>query len=294
MIPQTSFPDIYIQAALKQRGFKVGRSKVLKSPASEFRKRHFYKIVLSIGNVNILYGDQHLKLNGTYLFVSNPRIPYSVEIVSEVQTGYSCLFTPEFIQPEKFTESMQLSALFDRGANPVYKINDEQLDRISQLFEKMIAEEAAGYEYKDDVMRLYISMLLHETIKMRSHDHRILPVDASYRITRQFLELLERQFPVESLKMPLNLHTAQDFANYLGIHVNSLNRAIKKVTGKSTTVLISNRIVMEAIALLELTDWNISEIAYALGFEYPNYFSTFMKKNTGNPPKFYRISEIEN
>lgn len=290
MISQTIFPDIYIQTALKQRGFKVGRSRVPKSLASAFGKRHFYKIVLSIGNVNVLYGDQLLRLDGTYLFISNPYTPYSVEVVSEVQTGYSCLFTQEFIQPTKLTESMQQSVLFDRSASPAYKINDVQLERISQLFEKMIVEEAAEYEYKDDVMRLYISMLLHETIKMKSDKNRILSVDASYRITKQFLELLERQFPIESLKVPLRLHTAQDFANHLGIHVNSLNRAVKKVTGKTTTLLISDRIAAEAKALLGLTDWNIAEIAYALGFEYPNYFSTFMKKNTGKAPKKYRKS----
>lgn len=287
MLP-TTFPDIYIHSVLKQRGFKVGRSKVPKSPASAFGKRHFYKIVLSIGNVNVLYGDQLLKLNGIYLFVSNPYIPYSVEVISELQTGYSCLFTQEFIQVEKFTESIQHSALFDRGAGPAYKINGVQLERISRLFEEMIAEEAAEYEYKDDVMRLYISMLLHETVKMRSDKDRIAPVDASYRITRQFLELLERQFPVESLKIPLNLHTAQDFAGHLGVHVNSLNRSIKRVTGKSTTALIADRITTEAKVLLEQTDWSISEIAYALGFEYPNYFSTFMKRSTGKTPKFYR------
>jgi len=290
MIPQTVFPDTYIQAALEHRGFKVGRSKVPKSAASTFGKRHFYKIVLSIGNVTVLYGEHLLKLNGAYLFVSNPYVPYSVEIISEVQTGYSCLFTEDFIQPARLVESLRKSVLFDRSMIPSYKLSDAQCERISDLFEKMITEETSGYENKDDVMRLYVSMLLHETIKMRPNDERVLPVDASYRITRQFLESLESQFPVENLNRSINLHTPQDFANHLGIHVNSLNRAIKKATGKSTNILIANRITTEAKALLELTDWSISEIAYALGFEYPNYFSTFMRKNTGETPRFYRKS----
>lgn len=288
MVKQTVFPDINIQKALRERGFKVGRSKVPKSPASAFRKRHFYKIVLSIGNVSVVYGGEKFRLDGVYLFIANPFIPYSVEIMSEVQTGYSCLFTQEFMQPTRLMESLRKSVLFDRNLIPSYELDEIQFSNISEIFENMILEESAGYEYKDDVIRLYISMIMHETIKMKPDGGNVLPSDASERITRRFLESLESQFPLENLNKSLNLHTPQDFANRLGIHVNSLNRAIKKVTGNSTNVLIANRIASEAKALLEFTDWSVSEIAYALGFEYSNYFSTFMKKNTGRTPRSYR------
>jgi AraC-like DNA-binding protein len=90
------------------------------------------------------------------------------------------------------------------------------------------------------------------------------------------------------LKAPLKLKTAQDYANHLSIHVNSLNRAVKEITGKSTTTLIAERITAEATTLLRYTDWSVADIAYALGFEYPNYFSNFFKKATSHTPKFYR------
>jgi AraC-like DNA-binding protein len=107
-----------------------------------------------------------------------------------------------------------------------------------------------------------------------------------------FLELLERQFPVENLNVPLRLKTAQDYANGLSIHVNYLNRTVKEVTGKSTTAHIAERVVAEAITLLQYTDWSVADIAYALGFEYPNYFSNFFKKMTGNIPKAYRAAQV--
>lgn len=103
-----------------------------------------------------------------------------------------------------------------------------------------------------------------------------------------FLELLERQFPIESKDHPLQLKTAQDYANGMTIHVNHLNRAVKEITSKSTTTHITDRIVSEAKALLQHTDWNIADIAYALGFEYPTYFNNFFKKNTGTNPKSLR------
>lgn len=103
------------------------------------------------------------------------------------------------------------------------------------------------------------------------------------------MEVLERQFPIENLNAPLKLKAAQDYSNHLSIHVNYLNRAVKETTGKSTTTLISERIIAEAVSLLRHTDWSVADIAYALGFEYPNYFSNFFKKGTGNIPKFYRV-----
>ena len=107
-----------------------------------------------------------------------------------------------------------------------------------------------------------------------------------------FQELLERQFPIESTDQPLQLKTAQDYAKSLTVHVNYLNRAVKEVTGKPTTAHISERIISEAKALLQHTDWNIADIAYALGFEYPTYFNNYFKRITGTNPRSLRTQEV--
>ena len=104
--------------------------------------------------------------------------------------------------------------------------------------------------------------------------------------------MLERQFPIETPDRPLLLNTAQAYSSSLAIHVNYLNRAVKETTGKSTTTHITERIAREARALLQHTDWNIAEIAYALGFEYPTYFNNFFKKMTGTNPSTFRESLV--
>jgi AraC-like DNA-binding protein len=96
--------------------------------------------------------------------------------------------------------------------------------------------------------------------------------------------LLERQFPIDSPEHALKLRKASDYAESLSIHVNHLNHAVRDITGKSTSVHITDRIIMEAKALLLHTDMSITEIAYCLGFDYPNYFNNFFKKNTGLTP----------
>lgn len=70
--------------------------------------------------------------------------------------------------------------------------------------------------------------------------------------------------------------------------INHLNHSLKEITGKSTSTLINERIISEAKALLQHTNWNISEIAFALGFEYPTYFNNFFKKLSGTNPKAFR------
>ena len=84
------------------------------------------------------------------------------------------------------------------------------------------------------------------------------------------------------------LRTAKDYADRLAVHVNHLNKVLKENTGKTTTDIISSRILQEAKILLKQTDWNVSEIAYSLGFEQVAHFSNFFRKQTAMPPVAFR------
>ena len=105
---------------------------------------------------------------------------------------------------------------------------------------------------------------------------------------KSHIELLERQFPIESINQELQLRTAKEYAENLRIHVNHLNKVLKEVTGKTTTEIIASRITQEAKILLKQTDWNISEIANCLGFDEVAHFSNFFKKQTTTSPLHYR------
>lgn len=282
------FPNPALKSILKQRGFKVSWNKVKKGAPSAFGRRHFYLILLSIGKSKIHYNDQTIDLDGVYLFFANSRIPYSTEILSDKHTGYSCVFTEEFIKPLERLENLQHSPLFQLNSNPAFKLNKEQQSKLAGIFDTMITNDKSDYLYKDDLMRTYIELIIHEALQMRPAENFNQSKNASLRIATQFMDILERQFPVENLNEPLKLKSAHDYADKLSIHPNYLNRAVKEITGKSTTTIIAERIASEAMTLLRYTDWSVAEIAYILGFEYPNYFSSFFKKMTGQIPKFYR------
>jgi AraC-like DNA-binding protein len=277
---------------LKLKGFNVFQIESDKNATRIYSRKDFYKICLTTGKSIIHYADKSFEMDGTILFFGNPHIPYSWETISRTYKGYTVLFSEDFLKLSDRTESLQQSPLFKIGGTPILKITVEQRKFLETIFCKMIDEQKTDYTYKDDLIRNYINLIIHEALKLQPSGHYDQHKNAASRITSVFLELLERQFPIESMDRPLQLKTAQDFAKSLNVHVNHLNRAVKEVTGKPTTAHISERIISEARALLQHTDWNIADIAYALGFEYPTYFNNYFKRVTGTNPKSLRELEV--
>lgn len=253
-----------------------------------YNRRDFYKICLIVGDGILHFPENDITIDKPVFLLAHPDLPYTWESTSDKQSGYFCLFTENFLDKPNRKDSVYDSPLFHVGTTPLYFVNAEQEKCISRIFALMMEEMESDYIYKYDLMRNYVYLLLHEAMKLQSADTYFRQTTASARIAAMFIELLERQFPIDSPEHILQLKTANDYAERLSVHVNHLNRAVKEVTGKTTTEHISDRITREAKALLKHADWNISEIAYSLGFEYPAYFNNFFKKHTCLTPGNFR------
>lgn len=274
---------------LKLKGFKVYEVNNGVNAVPTYNRRDFYKICINTSKSLIHYADRGIETDGTILFFGNPHIPYSWEIISPIYSGYACVFTEEFLKANYRSDSLNESPLFKIGGTPIFTLTPAQEEYITSMFVKMISEQDTDYIFKDDLIRNYINLIIHESIKMQPSENFFKHKNASSRITALFLELLERQFPIESKDQPLKLKTPQDYAQNLAVHVNHLNRSVKEVTGKSTTTHVSERIISEAKALLQHTDWSIADIGFSLGFEYPSYFNNYFKRLTGTVPKTLRV-----
>jgi AraC-like DNA-binding protein len=276
---------------LQLKGFKVYEKNLTLLPAEQprlaaqvFSRRDYYKVLLLESKCLLHYAHHSLELDGPYLFFTNPHIPYSLELRTDRLHAYACLFTEEFVKGADRSESLHHSPLFRIGSTPLFQLPAPQTDYVRSIFQKMLTEQAGDYPFKGELIHTYVQLLLHEALHLQPVDTLLQPQNAATRLTSRFLELLERQFPIELPTQQLPFKTPQDFADRLAVQVNHLNKAVKQVTGKPTSAHLAGRLLDEAKALLQHTDWSVASIAACLGFEYPTYFQNFFKKHTGCTP----------
>jgi AraC-like DNA-binding protein len=269
---------------LKLKGFKVHELPASVELPVRTGRRDFYKMGLVNGDMTVDYGGRVVEIKGTVLFFVNPNVPHSLVRRVNRTSGYACIFTGTFMN----SREMQDSPLFRVGENPVIPLDEEQADFMRGLFRKMLTAYNGDYPHKAELIKSCIALVIHEALRIQPSQQTIPFKNGASRMTHLFMDLLERQFPIERTNDPLRLRSAQDFATNLAVHVNYLNRAVKEVTGKPTSAHIAARITAEAKALLQHTDWSVAEIAYALGFEYPAYFNNYFKRVSGTTPNAFR------
>lgn len=253
-----------------------------------YNRRAYYKISLIRGHNKAEYADKVIDIEKSALLFATPKIPYNYVPQDENQSGYFCIFTSEFLIQSKSGVVLDDLPIFQPGGYPIFQINDEEVADINYIFTKMYKELSSDYTFKYDLIRNYVLELIHYGQKLQPATALYPSHTASARVSSLFIELLERQFPIESPDQKLSLRTAKDYADRLSVHVNHQNKVLKENTGKTTTDIISSRILQEAKILLKQTDWNISEIAYSLGFEELAHFSNFFRKQTSLAPVAFR------
>jgi AraC family transcriptional regulator, transcriptional activator of pobA len=264
---------------------KNGREK----PAMPYDRRAYYKISLIRGRNRAEYADKVIEMEKNTLLFATPKVPYHWVPQDLDQSGQFCIFTDEFLIQTKSGVVLDDLPIFKAGGYPVFQASDDEFAEIRAVFDKMQKEISSNYAYKYDLLRTYVLELIHYGQKLQPATALHPTHSAAARVSSLFIELLERQFPIGTPQQKLDLRTAKDYADRLAIHVNHLNKVLKEHTGRTTTDLISGRIVQEAKVLLKQTDWNVSEIAYCLGFDEVAYFSNFFKKHTQVSPIAFRV-----
>lgn len=253
-----------------------------------YSRKDYYKISLISGENTVHYADKTLVVNDNMLLFANPQIPYNWEPLTEEKEGSFCVFTEAFFQG---FGNFKDYPLFQTQGTPILSITDEEFEKVKEIYKKMFDEINSDYTYKYDVLRNLVFELIHTALKLRPakiEKDQTSNSTATQRVTSLFLELLERQFPIESVQQRVKLRTPGEFAFHLNIHNNYLNKVLKSATGKTTSQVIAERFTLEARALLKHTNWTISEISWSLGFEDPSHFIKFFKKNEQLTPNTFR------
>jgi AraC-like DNA-binding protein len=100
-------------------------------------------------------------------------------------------------------------------------------------------------------------------------------------VVEEFNDLIRKHYSKE--------RSVSFYAKMLNIHPNHLNALVKKYSGLTAKETIDDYIVMEAKVLLFSSSLTIKEIAYELGFNSPDQFSSFFKKRLKLSPSHYKL-----
>ena len=149
-------------------------------------------------------------------------------------------------------------------------------ESVEALIMQMDRESSANEYGADDVVRALLNVLLIKASRLHKAEHGAGFECPRNHLFRRFAALVEHRFGTGL--------TVAEFASTLGVSANHLNEIVRSAAGVSAGHFVRQRIVLEAQRLLVYSDQSAAEIAYALGFEDPAYFSRFLRRETGKTP----------
>lgn len=199
---------------------------------------------------------------------------------SKFNKGYLCTFHNEILAG-KFGKSDLLKDLeFLRiWGNPCLQLDKQTSKFALHLFKRIVLEYTTHGLAHLDIIQPYFITLLCEVNRCYKAETQNRP-PASVKIANAFRELL--------FTHARSKHLATDYAAMLNVSPNHLNKAVKAATNKPVTRWIDEAIILEAKVLLSQSDIPVHEIAAAVGFEDPSYFTRLFKRYEQLTPTAFR------
>jgi AraC family transcriptional regulator, transcriptional activator of pobA len=251
----------------------------------------FYCITIKKGsNGKFKYGQRDYDFNEGMMTFTKPGQVFSVTGTNDNPvTGYMLVFKADLIRPYPLGKSINNYGFFAYSIAEALHLSDKEDTVISSLLLQMQNELKNNIDYySQDVIVSHIDLLL--SYSNRFYNRQFLTRKA---VNNDLLEKLEQTlndyFNTETA-LHKGLPTVQFIASEVNLSPNYLSDLLRNTTGNNAQQYIQNHLIEKAKELLTTTRFSISEIAYQLGFEYPQSFSKLFKKNTNQTPLEYRQS----
>jgi len=238
----------------------------------------FYRISIKINVVNKTTTDRKPI---TAVFFNSPKLAVpNVWDVEPTYTGMYLQLSTKFIEENRFLFRTYL----DYGQHEALYLKEEEVEEISSVF-KLMMKYYESEKKNFGVLLSYVNVLISLVEAFYKRQFSTDPKQYNHIVT-DFQQSL-----IDYYNQPVKqLPSVQYFADKLGLTPNYLGDIVKHFTQKSAIENIHEFVVKKAKDLLEQNQtMNNAEVAYELGFEYPNYFSKFFKKQVNLTPKEYRL-----
>lgn len=164
---------------------------------------------------------------------------------------------------------------------PFIRVDVSLFEELKMITNKMQNLLVAPSKYDEPILKSYLQLVLALCSKEKLNE-------IESKENKELLLVEDFTFQNELEQFFIEQREVSFYADRLSISVNSLSKKVKKQYGKSPSIMIQERVILEAKKLLHLTTKPIKEIASILNFEDEYYFSRYFKKAVGSSPKHYR------
>ena len=234
----------------------------------------------------IRYGQQHYDYNkGVLSFTAPNQVQYLDLNNMECGSGYLLIFHPDFLLAHPLASNINRYSFFSYAVNEALHLSAEEEDDLITILNKIDKECLRVDKYTQEIILSQIELLLNysnrfyerQFITRKNHNHQLLA---------KFERLVDEYF--NSGTTQPELLTVQHVAELMNLSPNYLSDLLRMHTGQNTQQHIHQRLIEKAKEKLSTTNLSISEIAYTLGFEHAQSFSTLFKKKTSLSPLEFR------
>lgn len=250
----------------------------------------FYAVFLKeVKCGDLIYGRQYYDYQEGTLVCVAPGQVLGVEDNGEVfqPKGYALLFHPDIIRGTSLGGYMREYTFFSYEANEALHLSEREKEMVVECFGKIRHElEHAIDRHSKRLIAINIEMLLDYCLRFYERQF-ITRTGANRDVLTRFESLLEDYFSSERIVRE-GMPSVKYCAGELCLSANYFGDLVKKETGKTAQEYIQIYLINVAKEKILDPDKSISQVAYELGFQYPQHFTRMFKKVTGMTPNHYR------
>ena len=253
----------------------------------------FYCIILKhLGCGDVTYGRSTYDYNdGSLVFVAPNQIAGANDgKISYNTKGWILMFHPDLLRNTYLEHSMNRYTFFDYSSNEALHLSEQEREIIIGYLCNIRRElHHPTDDYTNRNIILNIEALLNNC--MRFYERQFISrKNENNKIMEQLTYLLE-EYLLSGKSQQYGLPTVAWCADNLHLSPNYFGDLVKKYSGRTAQEYIKSTIVDYAKLLLANNSYQVNEIAYKLGFKYPQHFSRLFKHIEGISPSQYRSTK---
>lgn len=265
----------------------IDASKVEKTPQGTYNFGVYAIFLKELNCGELKYGRGNYDYQeGTLVFLAPGQVVGVPDNASKSK-GWVLLFHPDLIKGSTLGKEIDQYRFFSYEINEALHVSEDERKLIIDQFKKIQQELESSIDYHSKkIIVSSLELFLHYC--MRFYDRQFITRDHVNKGVLEKFEKLLTDYLKSSLPLEVGFPTVNYFAHKVNLSPNYFGDLIKKETGISPLEHIRTKVIDLAKERIFDVDKSIAQIAYELGFKYPQHFTRLFKEKTGMTPIQYR------